>query len=406
MPADAGARTAVQWAMPRSEAEIPQAEAVRLHKSGDANGSVGGRPSPAKPRLKAAVSATRYMFREQKAAAKAVKKRSVRFNPEGSFRHAWDMSIGVVLLCIGVVLPFRVGFQVKIEIWTFLGICAQITDIMFVVDIILNFNTGYELPNGQIEMGRKKARLYYFRHWFWIDLAASLPVRYVAWVMENKDSDDGQIIKVIKALRLLRLAHLMRLWKLKRQWEQHKEEFAGLEKAGKLLACAFAMIYACHLIACMWFYFGTKGQDGPIGAPGGWIETHWHQHTHGKGGTFAQVGNFERYITSLYWAITVLSTVGFGEIHPSTNTEKVFSTVAELAGCFIFMVLLGILSRVVTAQSPIDHKVSVAMDEAREFLVSVTSHHSLPLPLPLPVSGPFTYCSSLWLPLLTWSLTN
>ena len=73
-----------------------------------------------------------------------------------------------------------------------------------------------------------------------------------------------------------------------------------------------------------WFYFGTQGQDGPIGAPGGWIEAEWPDHSHGVNGTFGEVENFERYVTSMYWAITVLSTVGFGEIHPRTTGEKVF----------------------------------------------------------------------------------
>ena len=25
------------------------------------------------------------------------------------------------------------------------------------------------------------------------------------------------------------------------------------------------MLYACHLICCMWFYFGTSGMNGPVG---------------------------------------------------------------------------------------------------------------------------------------------
>ena len=173
----------------------------------------------------------------------------------------------------------------------------------------------------------------------------------------------------MKVLRLMRLAHLLRLTKFKKQWEQHKEEFHALQRAGKLMACVFGMLYACHLIACMWFYFGTLGMDGPQGAPGGWIEAEWPDHTHGPNGSFDSVSNLERYITSMYWAITVLSTVGFGEIHPQTNAEKVFSLFAELVGCFIFMMLVGNLTAIVTDRSALEQKVANAMEEAREFLL-------------------------------------
>ena len=173
----------------------------------------------------------------------------------------------------------------------------------------------------------------------------------------------------MKVLRLMRLAHLLRLSKFKKQWEQHKEEFHALQRAGKLMACVFGMLYACHLIACMWFYFGTLGMDGPQGAPGGWIEAEWPNHTHGPNGSFDSVSNYERYITSMYWAITVLSTVGFGEIHPQTNAEKLFSLFAELVGCFIFMMLVGNLTAIVTDRSALEQKVSDAMEEAREFLL-------------------------------------
>ena len=47
------------------------------------------------------------------------------------------------------------------------------------------------------------------------------------------------------------------------------------------------------------------------------------------------------YITAFYWAITVLSTVGFGDVTPRTWKEKLFAIVAELFGCLLFATLIG-----------------------------------------------------------------
>ena len=40
-----------------------------------------------------------------------------------------------------------------------------------------------------------------------------------------------------------------------------------------------------------------------------------------------------KYITALYFTFTSLSSVGFGNVAPNTNSEKVFGIVAMLVGC-------------------------------------------------------------------------
>ena len=64
-----------------------------------------------------------------------------------------------------------------------------------------------------------------------------------------------------------------------------------------------AIAYICHLFACMWFYFGTLGENAGVATRGGWVD---------KAGIM-EAGNSEKYLWSVYWAITVLSTVGYGE---------------------------------------------------------------------------------------------
>ena len=42
--------------------------------------------------------------------------------------------------------------------------------------------------------------------------------------------------------------------------------------------------------------------------------------------------NFDLYVTCLYWAITTISTVGFGDIHPNTPGEKIYTSVVMVTG--------------------------------------------------------------------------
>lgn len=81
---------------------------------------------------------------------------------------------------------------------------------------------------------------------------------------------------------------------------------------------------------------------------------------------FRQNSNGLRGLDS--WAITVLTTVGFGDIGPSTSGEMVFSCFAEMAGCFTFAILMGSVSALLTGQRLLSLQVNEKMTELTEYL--------------------------------------
>lgn len=46
-------------------------------------------------------------------------------------------------------------------------------------------------------------------------------------------------------------------------------------------------------------------------------------------------------LTSLYWAFTTLTTVGYGDISAHTQWEKGFSVIMLMAGAAVFAMLVG-----------------------------------------------------------------
>ena len=57
----------------------------------------------------------------------------------------------------------------------------------------------------------------------------------------------------------------------------------------------------------------------------------------------SDVSYAQRYLDAFYYSVTTLTTVGYGDRTPATSAEKVFSIVAELAGCVIFGIIAGSL---------------------------------------------------------------
>ena len=111
---------------------------------------------------------------------------------------------------------------------------------------------------------------------------------------------------------MVRLTKLLRLAKLRDTLYQYEEELESLERAGKLIGAALLILYTCHLFGCLWFFVGTMGSSGLLEPDEegntspeepGWIHSRGIDTTTPEG---------TRYLTSFYWAITVLTTVGFG----------------------------------------------------------------------------------------------
>ncbi len=44
---------------------------------------------------------------------------------------------------------------------------------------------------------------------------------------------------------------------------------------------------------------------------------------------------------SLYWSLTTLSTVGYGDVTPSTDEEKVLSMIVMIFGSVLYATIIG-----------------------------------------------------------------
>jgi hypothetical protein len=57
-------------------------------------------------------------------------------------------------------------------------------DVLFMLDVPLNFNTGYYSKRSLI-MQRRQIAIDYLKHWFWIDLFSSIPYTWILAITEG-----------------------------------------------------------------------------------------------------------------------------------------------------------------------------------------------------------------------------
>ena len=328
-------------------------------------------------------------------------KRRCFFRPESRFRKSWDLVQVLMLFYVAVAVPLRIGFNIEAKPDEFGFYWEVVVDLYFWFDIFVQFRSAYLGVDKNLITDSKLIRGRYFRSWFFIDVASCLPVTYIELILKKargeEDLEANQSVKLMKILRLLRLAKLLRLARINRLLQRLENEYEGLAAVLKIWKIILTIIFVAHLVACLWYYVGSQAKeyDGvttlethPDEAPGtplyktfgsadsiespgsvleGWVvKNGWDCLEFDPECSDATL--FTRYLDAFYYSVTTLTTVGYGDRTPFTNSEKVFSILAELAGCIIFGIIAGSLGALAMSTSMAAREMKYERERLDEFL--------------------------------------
>lgn len=128
---------------------------------------------------------------------------------------------------------------------------------------------------------------------------------------------------------LLKTARLLRLVRVARKLDRYSEYGAAVLM---LLMCIFALI--AHWLACIWYAIGNVERPylahkiGWLDSLGEQLGKHYNKSDASSGPSIK-----DKYVTALYFTFSSLTSVGFGNVSPNTNSEKIFSICVMLIGC-------------------------------------------------------------------------
>lgn len=101
------------------------------------------------------------------------------------FKAVWDWLILLLVIYTAIFTPYSAAFLLNdIEeqrrrecgySCSPLNVVDLIVDIMFIVDILINFRTTYVNSNEEVVSHPAKIAIHYFKGWFLIDMVAAIP---------------------------------------------------------------------------------------------------------------------------------------------------------------------------------------------------------------------------------------
>lgn len=124
---------------------------------------------------------------------------------------------------------------------------------------------------------------------------------------------------------LLKTARLLRLVRVTRKLDRYSEY--GLAVI-LLLTCLFMLV--AHWLACIWHAIGASEAQSEIG----WLALLAKNTNKPINQSIPTNGPSlkTRYLTSLYFTLSSITSVGFGNVAPTTNNERIFSIIVMLMG--------------------------------------------------------------------------
>ncbi|XP_072253648.1 voltage-gated delayed rectifier potassium channel KCNH8 [Leuresthes tenuis] len=312
----------------------------------------------------------------------------------GTFKAGWDWLILLATFYVAVTVPYNVCFTVvggrdegsSSAPRSPPSVSDILVEILFILDILLNFRTTFVSTSGQVVYDARSICVHYVTTWLFVDLIAALPF----------DLLYAFNVSVYFGVHLLKTVRLLRLLRLLQKLERYSQYSAVVLT---LLMSMFALL--AHWMACVWYFIGRRELESPGSWDIGWLHelakrlgspyflsslttqipatvpansSQWNvsgSEVTGQGtwnssqdygnvsggaagsgtGSFGFLGGGpsmrSSYVTSLYFALSSLTSVGFGNVSANTDSEKIFSICTMLIGALMHAVVFGNVTAII-----------------------------------------------------------
>ncbi|XXG47652.1 hypothetical protein AAC387_Pa02g2262 [Persea americana] len=240
------------------------------------------------------------------------------------FVRTWETFLILLVIYTAWVSPFEFGFLGAEA--GLLSLCDNIVNGFFAIDIVLAFFVAYLDKTSYLLIDEPKEIAWrYASTWLALDIISTIPSEATRQLLPTNLQSYG-------FFNMLRLWRLRRVSSLFSRLEKDKNFSYFWVRCAKLICVT---LFAVHCAGCFFYLLASRHTD-PLTT---WIGASYND--------FLEQSLYDRYITSMYWSITTLSTTGYGDLHSQNTGEMMFNIFYMLFDLGLTSYLIGNMTNLV-----------------------------------------------------------
>jgi len=290
-------------------------------------------------------------------------------SPNSIYTKIFDILLFFSSLFYLIYVPYLISynfFQKENNIWMILLI---IIDIIYIIDIIINFFRAYQNFDENLVKKSKVIFIHYIQTWFIIDFIQAIPYFLLITFLEHiKKGNINNYLnkftysshKVDAKFYLLFLIKLIKVYKMFNYNSTiaylseifSKNEF--YDDYGGFIITILLTLCILHLATCLFIFLGMNSYPGWI------IKLNIQDESY-----------LNIYLTAVYFVIVTITTVGYGDITGISISEIVFQVFLLIIGTIAYSFIISYISNYIVKSN----KKSMTFEKNLEILKEIKRHH-------------------------------
>ena len=273
--------------------------------------------------------------------------KGLAFLPTSRVIFTLDLLIILADLYTFIFIPLSIAKNkdIKENYSLFMEILHFLIDLIFILDFVVSLFRGYYNYEMDIIRNNKKIISEYMQNFFFIDLIQAIPLYSIIRISFKKHKkyfygyNDSETL-IITFLLLIKPFKIFKIIKKKQNkaledfYSYLSEKSYYLEQLTKFLIYFLIFFLFIHLFICLHIYFTFHSYPN------------WIVHTNIINDTF-----FGKYVASLYFMITTMTTVGYGDIVCISFIERIYHIILLVIGTLLYTFLVSKIGNYLRDQS-------------------------------------------------------
>jgi len=257
------------------------------------------------------------------------------FRYDGTAKTVYNAFFVFAALAGTIITSYRLTFRVYDFDFMYWLITA-----FYLLDIPYTFNQSVK-KGLTVHSDRRSIARHYLRGWFVVDVIASLPLGWLFTLAPGGPTAGvGAVLDIIMITKILKMAKISKVSAI---FRDIRESLSVNPALMRLVTFAFWFVTVVHLMACGWVLIGASEKARPA---------------------------FDQYLRGLYWCVTTIATIGYGDYTPShdNNLQIVYTIGVMVFGVGMYGYIIGNVATLIANLDVGRANYQKKMEEINDFL--------------------------------------